>query len=118
MATDISKIKVDNIVHSIKDTSGRITSGSYNTSTKKITLKSGAGDVEIDLSALVNTIPTTYTITTSGKGLNFTSTGSMLQSGQGVVILEAKTGYTLPTSTSGYITATNGSIQYYIVFEE
>lgn len=118
MATDISKIKIDNVVHPIKDIEGRITSGSYSTSAKKIILKSGAGDVDIDLSALVSSIPTTYTITTSAKGITCTTTGTMLQSGQGVVILEPATGYSLPDTTSGYITATNGSIQYYVVFDE
>lgn len=57
MATDISKIRINNINYSFKDTNGRITSGSYNITTKKITLVSGAGNVEIDLSTLVNTIP-------------------------------------------------------------
>lgn len=57
MATDISKIKINNITYSFKDIDGRITSGSYNTSTKKITLVSGAQNIEIDLSALVDIIP-------------------------------------------------------------
>lgn len=57
MATDISKIRINNINYSFKDINGRITSGSYSTTTKKITLVSGAGNVEIDLSALVASIP-------------------------------------------------------------
>lgn len=117
--TDISKIKINNEIYAVKDTAGRITSGTYDSSNKQIILKSEAGNVDIDLSALVSSIPSMYTVTVaSAKGVTYTTTGSMLQSGQGVVILEPATGYTLPTTTSGYISASGGSIQYYVVFDE
>lgn len=119
MATEISKIKIDNETHAVKDADGRITSGTYDSSNKQIVLKSGAGDIDIDLSDLVSSIPSMYTITiASAKGVIYTTTGNMLQSGQGVVILEPATGYTLPTTTSDYISATGGDIQYYVVFDE
>lgn len=114
----ISKIKLNNISYDLKDATARnnnVTSGSYNSSTKVLTLVKASGNVTIDLSAISGSSTSQYNVTMTANNLSCSGNSKIHGGESAVYVLTANNGYTLPTSLNNVTVSGATKVLWYII---